>query len=962
MKKPVLDGRTGDDLYRQLSALARTYTPEWRLEDTKDDPGAAIAALFCRMLQQSIDRLNALPDRWYIAFLNGIGFHLPPPTPAAGLMYFAPYDMVTQPVTVPAGTQVFTPDADGENIVYETTRTIQATSAKLTDIYYADSALDRIERLDLTRPQTFFASCSQNLQRHRFWFSQPDVLRLDGPASIEVELRQAVRGYEIQTAERLAQMKWTYEVDGQEKTFEQVRAQQGRIVLEKQNDCPMQPDEQGNLYIYCTGTPEQELVLEQILVRSAPLVPYAADSLFAGDLPLDDGGYCFGRRPAPYALFYLRSDTILCKHGATVHLCLHLKACVDEPPEQQPQYDFTQNLIDKTQAVVRKPDEACITAVVWEYFNGLGWQTLAVTGNRNPFSGKQDGTVELRFVVPADLAEIPVNAQMGRYIRARVVEVQNLFSTYARWYVPYVCNAFFQWSYEQAVPVCACGAQNNGNCTELHEAQAMTQMHLPALIPMQPAPCAMYIRFDRSPHAMPLSLWFEVVGRVPMSETLVWEQATVEGFAPVACVDMTDNLHHTGHVLLYLSEPLAEVTIFGQIGYWLRVSRGNQAARAVPYIVSARLNTIDAQQVERQPDQYFDVGVYEAGKTVQLSSVPVISCTVWVDESGVLSQTDAQALAERNPDSTELVWEDGVLTHCWVRWQPIEALSLEKPDANVFVLDPYTGTVTFGDGRHGRVPPSGDRVIRIASVSGGGTRGNVPVGQVHALVGALPRVETVQNIGEMSGGTDRFSRSRIERVANKRLRHRGRAAGTMDFEELVLEAFAQVKQVRCFSQRDENGQFAPGHVTVVLMGSQSGQTSDALCDAVYEFLAERCSCCLVAEGRLHVCPATLLTVRAQITIGLQRPEDAADVQGQVMARVTKLIDQTWRARQIGEQIRPDEVWSVVRDTPGVRMIERILLEGVYDAEGQQHMTALDNGNDFLYAVVQSGIHQVQIRT
>ena len=81
-----------------------------------------------------------------------------------------------------------------------------------------------------------------------------------------------------------------------------------------------------------------------------------------------------------------------------------------------------------------------------------------------------------------------------------------------------------------------------------------------------------------------------------------------------------------------------------------------------------------------------------------------------------------------------------------------------------------------------------------------------------------------------------------------------------------------------------------------------------------------------------------------------------------MARVTKLIEQTWRAQQIGEQIRPDEVWLVVRDTPGVCMIERILLEGVYDAEGQQHMTALDNENDFLYAVVRSGIHQVQIRT
>lgn len=960
MKKPVLDGRTRDDLHRQLTALARTYTPEWRLEDTKDDPGAAIAALFCRMLEQSIDRLNGVPDRWYTAFLNGIGFRLPPPTPATGLMYFAPYDMVTQPVTVPAGTQVFTPDADGENIVYETTRAIQVTSAKLTDVYYADSAADRIERLDLSCPQPFFASCAQNLQQHCFWFSQPDVLCLDGPSSIEVELRQAVRGYEPQTAKRLAQMTWTYDADGQQKLFEQVRAQQGRIVLEKQNDCPMRPDAQGNLCIYCTGTPEQELILEQILVRSAPLVPCAADGLFAGDLPLNDGGYCFGRRPAPYALFYLRSDTALCKYGAVVHLCLHLKVCVDEPPEQQPQYDFTQNLIDKTQAVVRKPDEVYITQVVWEYFNGLGWQSLAVTGDCNPFSGKQEGTVELRFVVPDDLTQIPVNAQMGRYIRARVIEVQNLFSTYARWYVPFVCGASFQWAYEQAVAVRTCGAENNASSTVLQVTQAMTQMHLPALVPMQPTPCAMYFRFDRSPHAMPLSLWFEVVGRVPMFEPLIWEQTTANGFVPVACVDMTGNLHHTGHVLLYLSEPLTEITVFGQTGYWLRVSRGTAFAQAAPYIASVRLNTVHAQQVERQPDQYFDVGVYEAGKTVQLHNTPVISCTVWVDEVGTLSQADAQALAAHDPNNTQLVWEDEVLTHCWVRWQPIEALSLAKPDANVFLLDPYTGTVTFGDGRHGRVPPSGDRMIRIASVSGGGTRGNVPAGQVHALVGALPRVETVQNISAMSGGTDRFSRSRIERVANKRLRHRGRAAGMMDFEELVLEAFAQVKQVRCFSQRDEKGQFAPGHVTVVIMGSQSGQTSDALCDAVYEFLAARCSCCLVAEGRLHVCPAILLTVCAQITIQLQRLDEAADVQHEVMARVTALIDHTWRARQIGQQIRQNEVWSVVRDTPGVRVVERILLEGTYSTDGRQHTTTLDT--DFLYAVVQSGCHRVQIRT
>ena len=963
MKTPVLDARTLDGLRQELKTLAASYTPEWRLEGAEDDPGAALAELFCQMMEQMVDRMNAEPEKLYTEFLNMIGFRLPAPACAAGVMQFTAHETVEEPVRVPAGTQVFTPDAAGNNIVYETERVIESTPAQLLDVFYADSAEDRIERIDLSRPQRFFAPCGDNLQRHRFWFAQEDVLHLDCPGRIEVELRQDVRYLEEESAQRLAGLQWSYLHGGALLPFDEVRAQDGRLTLEKRSALSIDPDETGRRCILCSGMPETALTVEGIALRSAPLARCAAQTLFSGDLPVDaaQGGYCFGKRPAEYALFYIRSDTVLTKRGATANLRLDITPIVDDPPEQPPHYNFTQAIIDKRGAVERKPDDVWVADVIWEYFNGTGWRRLEVAGDRNPFSCRREGTLETRFTVPQDIAPTEVNAENGFYIRARVTEVENRFSDYARWIIPFVREASFDWSYDALVPAAACGSENNGRRAEIADAAQVNDLHLDALAPMEDAPRTMYFRFDRSPHAMPLSLLFAVVGRVPRTDKLVWECCTGQGFEAVATVDLTGNLHHTGQVMLYLPEPLPAVSLFGEQGCWLRVSRSSGFEGPAPCIAAIQLNTVIARQMERQPDLYFSATPYDAGKQVSLLAAPVVSCEVWVDEVGALPQAEAQQLAEERPQDVRLTWSGSVLTHCWVRWQQVEDLALAQPGMRAFVLDPYEGIVSFGDGRRGRVPAAGMDTIRVRYVSGGGARGNVPAGQVNALVGALPRISGVRNLTPMSGGTDRFPQERIEAVGNKRLRHRGRAASAQDFEEIVLEKFPQVLHVKCFSGRDEKGAPAPGHVTVVVTGTDDGSAADQLCDRIYAFLSQWCSCCLVAEGRLHVCPATLITINTRISVELDELDQAAEIQREIISRVEALIDRTWRSRQIGSQIRTDELWRTVRDTPGVHVIDRILTEGAYDEDGRPRLAPLEHDTDFPYAVVRSGVHYVRVR-
>ena len=49
----------------------------------------------------------------------------------------------------------------------------------------------------------------------------------------------------------------------------------------------------------------------------------------------------------------------------------------------------------------------------------------------------------------------------------------------------------------------------------------------------------------------------------------------------------------------------------------------------------------------------------------------------------------------------------------------------------------------------------------------------------------------------------------------------------------------------------------------------------------------------------------------------------------------------------------------MRDTPNVRLVRSILLEGRYDQSGVQRVVALEDDNAFPYATVRSGYHFIQ---
>lgn len=967
MKIPVLDPRRPEEIRAELKRLARSYTPEWRYESAEDDPGAALAELFATMFDETVDRMNALPEKLYLEFLNEIGYQEQGPVPARGTMCFTPHDTVDEPVTVPAGTLVFTPDEQGDNIVYETVRGIQATTAQLTDVFYADGDSDEIRLLALDHPQRFFhPQEGEALQRHRFLLGQNDALRLDCPCAITVQPRQEARYLEAEMLHKLreSELTWSYFSDGEWFPFDEAMIDETGIRLEKRDRLPLEADEEGRICIACEGHPKAELTLDQVSVSSEPLADCPAQGLFYGDLPIpaDEGGYCFGRRPAPYEMFYLRSDTALSKRGALARLRLSVSPVVEAQSVEGPQYEYGQSIIDTRNESPERPDDVFISGVVWEYFNGIGWRDLTVAGDRNPFSCKEEKPLELTFTVPADLAETEVNAQTGLYIRARVTEVENELSLRPRRILPFLRAASFRWQYGDSPLADYICAENNGGRSQLEETDRVSHLNMTVLSPMEPSVQAMYFCFDRSPHALPLSLRFWLSGRTRMEEDLLWEAYTASGFEAVRCVDQTENLFHSGETFLYLTEPLPETELFGHTGCWLRLRRTALRAAASPTVRGITTNTVTAVQCQHEGSQYFDTEVYEVNKTVRLLTTPVLDCRVWVDEYARISDEEARAMERDHPERVRVEREEHRMVRCWVLWERRSDLALAGPEERVYTLDPYQGEIRFGNDRNGRVPPNGSGNIFVEYLSGGGERGNVPAGAVNALLGGLPRISDVSNLTAMSGGIGRLELEQIERRGNRRLRHRGRAAGARDYEDLTLELFPQVRHVRCFRGVNERGEQARGDVTVAITGyGEQGEELEALCRQVYDGLSRRCSCCLTAEGRLHVCPATEVTVSTQVTVELERLEESAETQQEIVARLQRLIDGTWRNRAIGDQIRLSEIWSVVRETENVRAIHQILAEGSFDEAGTKRLIPLEQDAGLPFAVTKNGTHIIKLR-
>jgi predicted phage baseplate assembly protein len=107
LRTPNLDDRHFQDIVDEAKRLIPRYCPEWT-DHNVSDPGVALIELFAWMTDMLLYRVNQVPDKLYIKFLEMIGVRLDPPRSARAPVTF--YLSAAQPndVTIPQDTEVAT--------------------------------------------------------------------------------------------------------------------------------------------------------------------------------------------------------------------------------------------------------------------------------------------------------------------------------------------------------------------------------------------------------------------------------------------------------------------------------------------------------------------------------------------------------------------------------------------------------------------------------------------------------------------------------------------------------------------------------------------------------------------------------------------------------------------------------------------------------------------------------------
>jgi hypothetical protein len=265
----------------------------------------------------------------------------------------------------------------------------------------------------------------------------------------------------------------------------------------------------------------------------------------------------------------------------------------------------------------------------------------------------------------------------------------------------------------------------------------------------------------------------------------------------------------------------------------------------------------------------------------------------------------------------------------WVTWRATPDLALADRDDEVYQLDAEAGTIRFGDGVRGRIPPATGRLRVEIMRAGGGAGGNLPAGTLRALDDPpAGRRLTVTQALPTIGGQDAETLVEAERRIPGWLRHRDRAVTAGDFRAVAAEtpgvALGRVEVLPQFKpQQRRSG--VPGVVSVAVWPQKAiwqppnPRADQPLIAAVTAWLDERRP--LATELYVMGCEYVPVAASAgvQLREGAPRDEVLAAVRDALRRFLWPLFpggaDATgW---PLGRAVRQRELEVVVAQVPGV---------------------------------------------
>lgn len=826
---PILDAKY-DDVGARVEKLGRAFTATrdggtvvaegWVPPPPGEmDLGRALVRVFERMAKQAIARVNRIPDRTFLAFLNRTGAEPAEARPARVPLTFSLVSRGDAEPIVPAGTRVGALRAPGDTreIVFETDRDLFTTRAKLVAAFVRQPDGDRLsDRTALATGAaggTFDAFDSSEIAPHFFYVAAEDALGLPAGSQATVTLTPA--GPDVPRWQALLQRNTTPPLAADPYYATHIPAPPlvawtywngsawAPLPLDPPPGTPPNPPSfafkipadiaatsvngrsarwlRGQLLAWpAAGVPALQGVEVRATSTQSGLAPDHAMSSAGRPIDLSLDFYPLGAEPRLNDSLLVACDAALARRGASITV----------------QVTYNPGTLDLTATDA--------PAIAWEISTQTGFtkvvqvDTTPTLKSAGPPAVYNNNAIpaSTTFTVPATVAKSTINGVSAVWLRIRLASgsfgrgVRVDYSggapkTIDDGYRPPILRTIrftTTATLTNAAPLLA--------TRDDHSFANRTLPFTPFTRSSDVVP-TLYLGFDRAFTPRNTLLYFQVAPLDPVAAardnataggSVAWDYWTTgNAWAPLPCEDETRHLASSG--LLHFVGPgdFGRRSLFGRDLFWLRlrlVLPSSLVASPPPSPKLGRVltNTVNGFDAAKISGEILGSGDGRRGQSFPFAARPVL---------------EGQRVEVR-----EAAAPSG---EAWVLWDEVPDFYSSGPKDRHYTIDRAKGVLSFGDGRRGLPPPKGLRNIRAAYATGGGALGNKPAGTVTQLKTTVPYVDSVTNHEPASGGADREPVEELQRSGPRMLRHGFRAVTAEDFEDLAFEASPAVARTRAIT-------------------------------------------------------------------------------------------------------------------------------------------------------------------
>ncbi len=994
---PKIDPRSGAEFFLETKDRLGLGADE-------DDPLAvALLRVFARYCELINQRLNRVPEKNHLVFLDTLNLSRIAPVPAQVALTFNPVKRqpgTQTPIIVPAHTQVAAAPGpeDSDPIVFETVRELTLTDLKLEKIIALDPWADLFTNKSALAACDYtgvpeFAFAARTPVPHEFYIRHDEIFGRPGISRLSLQF--AVAAGARPTREPVM-IEWL------------ITAADKHLVLQPSTDTTSNLTKSGEVvFANLPEWPEDDLFGRhgrwlacrlrrrlphiEALTTAEPLPSFppiqstalsalwqvkesVVKAAFYNNLALDltRDFFPFGERPRFNDVFYLSSDAFAQPQTSVVlHVTLTNPASAGKSSQ------------------LPRANQAGDPVVQWEYWDGKRWIKLACRDTTEALTVNG----EISFTLPASAQATTVNGLEGLWIRARLVggnygEDERIeFSTAGNYQrIPSTLSAPSIQSIAVASSVTlgpvrpdAIVTHNNFVIDDVQEA-APFRPFTAAANPHR----ALYLGFlgpdgaaDVLAHSA-VDLYFHI-GESPDGRAYLrdvygpaspkfnwqywngkdWQDANLES-------DGTESLTVPGVLTVRAAEDIApwRQTSLGFNLFWLRVLWTDGKFEYLPALTRLLLNTVRATHSMTLQNELLGSSIGKPHQSFHSARRPILErVTLEVREPDLPETEELQRIyeAEGKDAVTTVRDSQGRIEQVWVRWHEVEDWLSSTHSDRHFVVNRETGEIAFGDDKNGRIPPAGTNNIRLRKYqTGGGRAGNKRRDAIVQLRTSVPYVDSVNNCEAASGGQDIEDLDSLRARGSRWLRHRDRAVAAQDYQDLAQLASPVVAKAKCYSLQDlaidpGGEELRPGMVSLVIVprGEEPRPQPDVnLLRRVRDFLDQR----RAPEGNLVVLGPEYVRFCVITVVVPENAYEGASLVLRCQDTLRRYLHpivggEDRRGWEFGVMPHESDLYAVLESVAGLKYVRSL------DIRVEEDRQSLLQSGNFL---VSSGEHRIQL--